>query len=172
MIRILAIDPSLTGNGICYPTGHTMRWGSKDSGTERLSDLRAYFTLLVNNEKPDLVVIEDYSYGSANKAHQLGEWGGVLRLLLHDLDIPVAFVAPTALKSWATGKGNAKKEMVVSEITHRAGKCFGNSDEADAWALWAMALQAYGHPVLAMPADRQKALAKIHWPEIRDNRPK
>lgn len=171
-MRILAIDPSLTGNGICYPTGHTMRWGPKEAGTQRLSDLRAYFTLLVNNERPDLVVIEDYSYGSANKAHQLGEWGGVLRLLLHDLAVPVAFVAPTALKAWATGKGNAKKELVVSEITHRAGKCFGNSDEADAWALWAMASAAYGQPVLVMPKDRQKAIDKIQWPKLTVNLPK
>lgn len=171
-MRILAIDPSLTGNGICYPTGHTMRFGSKVNGVERLGDLRGYFKILINNERPDLVVIEDYSYGSANKAHQLGEWGGVLRLLLHDLAVPVVFVAPSALKSWATGKGNAKKELVVSEITHRAGKCFGNSDEADAWALWAMASAAYGQPVLVMPKDRQKAIDKIDWPIIPIKTPK
>lgn len=168
-MKILAIDPSLNGNGICIH-GQTERIGAgKLTGTKRLWSLKAAMLDVLQTHQPDLVVLEDYAFGASGRATMsLAEWGGILRLMLHEMAFPVALVSPNSLKSWATGKGNAKKDAVVSEITNRSGQTFRSSDEADAWALWAMASQRYGQPVVKMPADRAKALEKIDWPEIVD----
>lgn len=167
-MKILAIDPSLNGTAICAPNGITWNMPKTDlNGPERLSALRQALRDTLEAQKPDLVVLEDYSYGSKGRSViNIAEWGGVLRLTLHETGLTVALVPPTSLKAWATGKGNAGKAAVVSEVTLRAGRTFATDDQADAWALWAMASQAYGQPVCKMPADREKALQKVEWPKV------
>jgi crossover junction endodeoxyribonuclease RuvC len=44
-------------------------------------------------------------------------------------------VAPTALKKFITGKGNAKKELMLMKIFKRYGLEFENNNLADAYAL-------------------------------------
>lgn len=168
-MRILAIDPSLNGTGLCYPDGTTRNAPKTDlKGPLRLWRLRQDLRDTLDSARPDLVVLEDYSYGSkGSSVFQIAEWGGVLRLTLHEMGFPVAFVPPTSLKAWATGKGNANKATMVSEITKRSGQTFATDDQADAWGLWAMASQHYGQPVIKMPQEREKALAKIQWPEVK-----
>lgn len=194
--NMLAIDPSLNGTGLCFMTEFDKLTGKpvlttqhvvppkEIVGVERLAWLKGQFEWILNVTFAHcncpgwffdvrLVVLENYSYGSkAASAISLGEWGGILRLMLHELKIPVAFVPPSNLKQWLAGTGKANKETMISQATKRSGLDFTNSDEADAWALYAMACQHYGLPIVGMPADRAKALAKIQWPEIRDNRPK
>ena len=168
-MRILAIDPSLNGTGLCYPDGKTANAPKTAlKGPLRLWKLRQDLRDTLDSARPDLVVLEDYSYGSKGRSvFQIAEWGGVLRLTLHEMGFPVAFVPPTSLKAWATGKGNANKATMVSEITKRSGQTFATDDQADAWGLWAMASQHYGQPVVKMPQEREKALAKIQWPEVK-----
>lgn len=191
--NILAIDPSLNGTGVCFMTDLSRLTASGEiqpvlkthhivppkgtMGVERLAWLKAKFEWYLNCPgwfmDVQLVVLEDYSYGSkAASAIRLGEWGGILRLMLHELNIPVAFVPPSNLKKWLAGKGNANKETMICQATKRSGLDFANSDEADAWALYAMACQHYGVPIVDMPADRAQALVKIRWPEIVDKTPK
>ena len=175
--RILAIDPSLNGTGLCWgQTGGTKQLvvpPKEHAGVKRLKWLRDWFHWRLSTYEWNLVVLEDYSYGSkAASAISLGEWGGILRLMLHELKIPIAFVPPSNLKQWLAGKGNANKETMICQATKRSGLDFTNSDEADAWGLYAMACQHYGAPIVDMPADRAKALAKIQWPEISDKTPK
>lgn len=167
-MKILAIDPSLNGTGLCSPSGLTWNMPKTDlKGARRLLKLEDSLRDALEHAQPDLVVLEDYSYGSKGRSvFQIAEWGGVLRLLLHKQGIPVAFVPPTSLKSWVTGKGNANKATVVSQVTKVSGETFETDDQADAWALWAMASQAYGQPVCKMPADREKALQKVEWPKV------
>lgn len=51
--------------------------------------------------------------------------------------IPVIMVSPPSLKSFATGKGNAKKEQMLAACAER-GYFPESSDEADAY--WAATL--------------------------------
>jgi Holliday junction resolvasome RuvABC endonuclease subunit len=62
-----------------------------------------------------LVAIEGYSFGSKNNQFQLGEVGGVVRLLLTQREISYLVVPPNVLKKWTTGSGTADKiAMAVS----------------------------------------------------------
>jgi crossover junction endodeoxyribonuclease RuvC len=138
----------------------------KRRDVERLIWLRDYLHVVTVGERVDLVIIEGYSFGSrASHAHSLGELGGVVRVMLHERGIPFAVVSPSALKLYACGKGNATKDAVLASAVHRFGREMGN-DEADALWLWALAKDAYGEPLLAMPAHNREALEKIDWPKV------
>ncbi len=85
-MRILALDLSLTATGVASPTGelHTVKPDPR-RGPERLCWIRDQLGDQVR-AGVDLCVLEGYSYGSAySHAHALGELGGVIRCLLHEL---------------------------------------------------------------------------------------
>lgn len=160
--RIVGLDLSLTATGICDERG--ARFHKTDlRGMERLNDiLDAVIWAVVSS---DLVVIEGYSYGSANQAHQLGELGGIIRHYLHTSRMAYVDVPPSTLKKFATGKGNAgKPDMLAAAI--RAGYEGPNDDNCvDAWWLRILGLYKYGrcwgdtHTVY-----RDDAVSKIEWP--------
>ena len=57
----------------------------------------------------DHVVIEDYSYGSVGRVFNIAENMGLLKYKLWEAKIPFTTIAPTSIKKFATGKGNASK---------------------------------------------------------------
>ncbi len=136
-MHIVGIDASLTGTGIAYlqdrrePVTEVIR--SRKSGVERLIEIRDQ----VRSHLPfaDLVVIEGYSFASANQAHQMGELGGVLRVMLAEAYVQWIEVPPSQVKKFATGRGNAKKEEMAVAIFKRWGREFATNDEADAFVL-------------------------------------
>ena len=137
-MRVLAFDLSLTSTGYAH-SGGTGRIEVNSRGTERLAEIRDNIRALVLTHSPERVAIEGYAYARANQAHQIGELGGVVRLLLHDMGVPYTEVPPSSLKKWATGKGNADKDtMLETAIRKYAFEGHGN-DEADAWLLYLMA---------------------------------
>lgn len=166
MIRVLGIDPSLTGTGIARPDGSTLILTCKFRGPERLAYLRDAIEIHVLGA--DLVVVEDYAFSRANQAHQIGEWGGVLRLLLHESGVPWVVIAPNTLKKFATGSGGAGKEEMLAAAIRRLGYTGHSNDEADALWLRQAGLQRFGVPPakVAMPTGQVAALAKVQWPAL------
>lgn len=84
---------------------------------------------------------EQYSFGS-NKAHHSSiiESGYEVRNRLVALVAGgLVEVAPTTLKKFACGKGNADKAAVVSAMTKLSKTEFRNDNESDAYALARMA---------------------------------
>ena len=162
--QIVGIDPSLTATGIALPDGTTLTIRTNLRSMERLAEIRS--TILGLAFEIDLVVIEGYSYGSGHGAHQLGELGGTIRLALWDAAIPYVDVAPTGRAKYATGRGNAGKSLVVSELSARTGRTFHDDNQADAYILRAMALEHYGHPCIDVPKTHRDALTAITWPEL------
>ena len=57
------------------------------------------------------------------------------RAMLYDLDIKFYMCAPTSLKKFCTGKGNAKKDIVILSVFKKWGFSSDNSDIADAYVL-------------------------------------
>ena len=162
--QIMGIDPSLTATGIALPDGTTLTIRSKHRGMERLADIRQVIITLAAGI--DLVIIEGYSYGSGHGAHQLGELGGTLRLALWDAAIPYLEIAPTQRAKYATGRGNAAKNLVISELSARTGRTFPDDNQADAYILYAMALDHYGHPIIDVPKTHRDALQAVTWPDL------
>jgi len=171
-MRIVALDLSLTATGVAVWTSGvetTLRVNSPPNsmrGMRRLEwHLREVVALSIG---ADLVVLEGYAFARPNQAHQIGELGGVIRLALHTRRLPYVEVAPSALKKYATGKGNAPKEMVLVEAVKRLGYTGADNNVADALWLLQMAQDAYGLSSVEMPKVNRQALEKIEWPKIEE----
>jgi crossover junction endodeoxyribonuclease RuvC len=177
VVIVIGIDPSLTATGVCWPNGLTevIKW--RDRGVERLDHIYDWASIDVERtlanahggihwRREVLVVIEGYSMGSARQqshAHGLGELGGVLRLALAHCCVDFIDVPPACVKKYATGKGNANKDLVRDNARDRLGLPMGvTSDEAD--AAWlrqiGLALMEPGEAV-PVPKSHLAALDKL-----------
>ena len=67
------------------------------------------------------VILEDYAYAATGRVFNIGENTGILKYRLLHRDIPFYEVPPTVIKKYATGKGNAKKEMMLSNFITTTG---------------------------------------------------
>jgi len=163
-LRILAIDPSLSSTGLALPDRSTRALRPKKlDGAARLCWLREQLVQVVREVRPDVVMLEGYSFGSKQGSHQIGEWGGVLRLALWEMDLPVVLVPPFNLKQWVTGHGHSDKKNVKQSILERSGRTFPTEDEGEAFALGDMAYAYIGQPGMAIPVAHRDAWAKIEW---------
>lgn len=165
--RVLAIDPSLTASGVAHPGGGTCLWTPGDlRGTDRLSYLHTLCSNILEHVKPDVVVLEGYSYASKNQAHQMGELGAALRLAIWWAKVPCVVIPPAVLKKAATGKGNATKPDMRMALFQRAGVDIRDDNEVDAAWLRHAALVHYGWPEVELPKAQSDVLDKIDWPEL------
>jgi crossover junction endodeoxyribonuclease RuvC len=169
-VKILALDLSLTSSG--YAIGE--RVGILEpprncsAGMPRIDWIMLRcLELALLPEPVDLVAVEGYSFGSQGRQHATGELGGLVRWALWRKRVPVVEIPPKSLKTYAAGNGNANKERMLAEAIRRLGYQGASNDEADALWLRAMALDAYGAPVVTVPQAHRAALQKIKWPNIR-----
>ena len=136
--RILGLDLSLTATGWALVWDGSPKWGvikSRNRSVKRLSEIRNAVLDIINQTQPSLAVIEGYSYGSSQGMAGLAELGGVIRLLLLDMGIPFIVVAPATNKKFATGKGNAEKDLMLKRVFQHWAADMSNNNEADAFAL-------------------------------------
>ena len=171
MRQVLAIDPSLTSTGVCWGSDphdwEVMVCKSKPLGKNVAERVRRYEGLfsqinqICMTSQPVMIFIEAYAYG-ANTGSQmyLGEFGGILRWHLDYHSKHIYEVAPSTLKKFVTGKGNAKKEHMLAHVYHQWGRLFDTSDEADAFGLYQMALCAAGRSTPTNKAQRE-SVAKV-----------
>lgn len=136
-MKIVGLDLSLTSTGVAIHTPETEKAytlkKSKYTGVRRLIDLRETIREIVVDA--DLVVIENYAFGARNQAHQAGELGGVVKVLLHEMGKQWILVAPTQLKKFVAGGGKRTKELIIMQVYKRWGVECETSDEADAFVL-------------------------------------
>ena len=136
-MKICGLDLSLTATGWASATvasgRTTVEYGlvrpGDLRGPERLAEISV--TLRGICEGATLVIIEGYAFGSGGssksgdgafaRAHSLGEVGGVVKTMLWHQRHRVAIAPPTTLKRYATGKGNARKDLVYGEAIRRLG---------------------------------------------------
>ncbi len=135
----MGIDPSLTSTGyVVLNNSKLVVSGTipvKETGIKRLFYIKHELHGLLIDHAPALVVIEGYAFARVNQAHQIGELGGMIRMLLAEGFYRWMEVAPTQAKKFATGKGNAPKDLILMNVLKRWGMEFGSSDEADAFVL-------------------------------------
>lgn len=169
---ICAFDLSMTATGLCDTEGNTRTVKTKATGDARLVAIADDVRRLVGPGRgylganlADLAIIEDLP----THAHGAGITGmvqGAVRVELMRLSVPYVLVTPASLKKWTTGKGNANKVAMAVALLKRFGRDFPNDNEADSWALRAMALDALGCPLAPMPAVNRAALDAVKWPQI------
>ena len=163
--RVLGIDPSLSGTGLCLPDGHLQVAG----GAAALGDLRLGFIYEAVDAacfvgKPELAVIEDLPK-HAQAAGLTGMVQGVIRLALMQHGVPYVKVVPSTLKKYATGDGRADKSDLRMALYKRAGLDERNDNLVDAWWLRAMGLDHLDAAPVALPAAQRSCLKVPVWPE-------
>ena len=127
---VLGLDLSLTATGWALVWDGSPKWGvikSRNRSVKRLSEIRNAVLDIINQTQP--------SYGSSQGMAGLAELGGVIRLLLLDMGIPFIVVAPATNKKFATGKGNAEKDLMLKRVFQHWAADMSNNNEADAFAL-------------------------------------
>ena len=169
MKNVIGLDLSLTSTGwSCSGERGTISPSTK--GVERLVEVQEMLKeLLIQHDMPG-VVVEGYSFASRNShAHSIGELGGVARVAIHQLGIPYVEVPPTMRAKFATGKGNASKNEVVSCVSAKTGIIWsgkGADDMCDAFILEEMGLHVLGRSAYEWPSENVKSLSKIDWTEL------
>ena len=161
---IIGVDLSLTATGIALAAGGTtIRTDAAHPIESRLQAIRNRVSELAAHA--ELVVIEDFVTRSP-AASTLGMMHGIVRVRLREDGHPFVLVPPATLKKYVTGKGNAKKDDMRMAIYQRFGLDFSDNNQADAFGLMALGLDAYGHPLADMPAVNRGVLEKIEWPAL------
>ena len=67
------------------------------------------------------VFIEDYAYAATGRVFNIGENTGILKYRLTRKDIPFYEIPPTVIKKYATGRGNANKELMLANFITATG---------------------------------------------------
>jgi crossover junction endodeoxyribonuclease RuvC len=139
MTRYVGIDPSTkTGMVMIGEHGHLIYKSEitpKVTGDpERFMNLAEQ--VLVNLCKDDVICIEGFSYGSSGRgvSTQYGI-GWLIRAELIRNGYTYTEVSPSAVKKFATGKGNEKKENMVLPIYKHWGFEHPSDNVRDAYVL-------------------------------------
>lgn len=164
-VTILALDLSLTApgwfrrdddgtltHGVLYPKGR---------GLDRIDWICKQVRGMIPEQGDVHVFIEGFSFGSQGQAlYEIAGLGYIIRYMLWYRKIPCTEVAPSQLKKWATGKGNAPKEIIIREVYRRWGVEATDNNHADAVALGRLAMCFLG---LDQPttAEQREVLAAL-----------
>lgn len=174
-MKVTGLDLSLTGSGVCFADGSTALLRPPKTAAVGMARLAWIVETIWEDaiglpgsmSEVDLVVIEGYAMGSARQSmsYAIGELGGVVRFHLWERSVPYVDIPPAALKKFATNKGNAGKDEVLSAAV-RAGFEGSTNDEADAFWLRQMGLYRFGDPTVSLTAYRADVIDKLVWPEM------
>jgi crossover junction endodeoxyribonuclease RuvC len=166
---IVALDLSLTASGYATSDGRSGVL-SPPKGWTGMTRLRWIMDSVWNlTEKADLVVIEGYAFDRPNQAHQIGELGGIIRFTLWEAGKLYVEIAPSSMKKFATGTGNASKDEVLVAAVKKLGYQGFSKDQAD--ALWLLEMALAHYEKRAVNAKQLEALEKIDWPALVKNPP-
>jgi crossover junction endodeoxyribonuclease RuvC len=153
-MKILALD-------LGTKTGWAARFagGAVESGTQvfdvrrgespgmRYIRFRAWLTQMLDHVQPDLVAFEQAHHrGGAATEVAAGFSTRVLEFCA-EAGIEHTSVHTATLKKHATGKGNAKKAVMIEAAEARWGMTFKSDDEADARCVLAWALERFAGEV-------------------------
>ena len=118
-MKILGIDPGLSKTGIAIFSRENdknkLSWEMIEhaNGTNRLHNYFKSLSRIINNEKPDQIVIESTFRGPNTKTLiKIAELRGVYLLLSQIQNLPVFEFTPREIKQSVTGSGASSKEQV------------------------------------------------------------
>jgi len=144
---IVGIDPSLVGTAICAldpSTGDigevvTLKVPKDLKGIRRLNWLNKRMYRILKPWEPFEAFIEGYAFMAKGRSiFNLGELGGVYRLLLARKFGGYTEIAPTSLKKFVTGKGNSKKDVMLERTFRKFGvgsETLTDDNQVDAFGL-------------------------------------
>jgi len=149
-MKILALDlGTRTGWAIVYANGgvHTgyvdFKGGRYEGGGMRFLRFRQWLDQLA--DKPGCVYFEEVRrHLGTDAAHVYGGLLATLTSWCEEQNVPYKGVTVQEIKQFATGKGNAKKELMKAAATKAAGRTFDDDNEADAYWIAKLAMSQRG----------------------------
>ena len=172
---MIGIDISLAKTGICIigRDGALLYSGlvkSKPSGDSYLAETKRIVKIAEDiigkidefcpETSPALVVIEAQAFMARNTSAitQIAGLSHLVRTLLAEFEWPCVLVAPSSLKKFITGKGNADKNIVMLEIFKQYGHTFMEDNTADSFALAAIGMALLGEPLKPLLKPQQEVI--------------
>lgn len=144
MSRILGIDPSTRMGMVVLDynpqssevkVAYKTEYRSKQTGMARLGDIGSAVINVVEKYEPALIGVEGYSFGSKFNHEIMYSIGTVIRYFLWQSEYDYNEIPPTTLKKFITGKGNAKKDLMMVGVYKNWGFDTTSDNVADAYAL-------------------------------------
>ena len=74
--------------------------------------------IVKHNRRPQTVYIEDYAFAATGRVFHIAENMAILKHTLTSWGIKYEMIPPTVIKKYASGKGNAKKEMMYESFVN------------------------------------------------------
>lgn len=143
-MRVFGIDPSThTGVVVADKTGILFAEEiefKKLIGFPRASAIVGRVMEIKEQWKPDFAMIESIIVGHASSAIPVIQIATIIRYFLWQEDFPFHEIAPSHLKKYACGVGNAKKEQVMMMVLKKWGYESKTNNIADAVVLAKMGL--------------------------------
>jgi len=109
----------------------------KEETTPRIIRISARVMEAIVKYKPNVVIIEGPAFGvqKSSSIFTLGELAGLVKSSMYAMQQSFVIVTPSALKKWITGKGNAKKDLMLLKVYKRFGVEFSDDNLCDAYSL-------------------------------------
>jgi len=143
MDHSIGIDLSLTGTGIIV-----LDWFGKIAEQElisttpkeeienRITSIGEKVIGIVNKYPNSEISMEGLSHGSASDSMlELAALHYYVRILLKNQNLSFEVLPPTSLKKFLTGKGHAKKNLMLLYVYKKYGEEFQDDNLADSYAL-------------------------------------
>jgi crossover junction endodeoxyribonuclease RuvC len=181
-LRVAGLDFSLNGTGIAVThdsvgeprlscrTVTPRKYPSANLIDHRRMKETADAVIAAVQFRPDLVAIESPLLvdGTGDSSLRTAELHGAIKHYLWAHGVPYVDVNPQHVKTYATGKGNAKKADVLEAVIARYGRLVhvGDHNAADALTLLGLTLDHYGQPLAPVDAHRGRAVTAVTWPKL------
>lgn len=181
-MNIIGLDPGLCHPAVAYMAGQNIDTYSID--TKGLTGMRRikYILEKLFLPQPNRIIMEGYAFGMgrglACRLADMGELCGIVKWECEKRNVEVIVITPTALKKFATGKGNSNKEAVRDAANKEREKAglpwLKTHDEADAYWLLKIGLELeYDTLELpALPKYREDVIEQIKNPAEKPKRKK
>lgn len=183
MPRYLGIDSSLTGTGLCRAlidgydadgyvadvelatcgASNPRKGDTWIAKSRRVHEVLDGIEAAMTEQPVDAIGLEELAYGAKGSGlvvlHWI--WGEVINLSrVHS--IPLYLVNPSGVKKFATGNGNAKKDVVMLAMAKRYPQfAIGDNNQSDALAVCMMLARHLDHPFDTMPQLNLEAMNKV-----------
>lgn len=172
-LNALGLDLSIAAPGMCADdvAAETIRTRQQD-GDARMCRIRDAVRHYARTARPVLAVLEQALPGMRQQGGgALMMLHGAVRTELLDRGVPYVLVYPVTLKIYATGDSRADKAAMIAAAQQHTGRRFADDNQADAWWLRQMGLDALGVSTLNLPQAQRKSLRKVDWPVMTKHGP-
>lgn len=147
----MGIDPSFNGFAIVIIDQNSkiidqvlIKTKSEDEIEDRIIYLEQKFKYITNLTNLKVIYIEGPSFSSSGAFMlQMGALHYYLRVFFRKNNLDFKIITPNAIKKFVTGKGIARKELMLLKVYKRWGIEFEDNNLCDAYSLARLALEEY-----------------------------